>query len=186
MASVDFFLVGIKSTRLLQVSSGLINNKGPLAVVIFGARTFEVSILELFDSYLISKVKASKDDIFLGGEDFDNALLDYLMSEFIKTDEIDLTKDRLALSRLREAAEKAKIELSSSCETEINLPSITSDASCTKDLNITLTRSKFECLGLLFTSIVHRLAHQDRSSLLLIASFHGNRFTGLFTKIASS
>ncbi|MED6168889.1 hypothetical protein PIB30_015947 [Stylosanthes scabra] len=91
-------------------------------------------------------VKATNGDTFLGGEDFDNALLDFLVSEFKRTDNIDLSKDRLALQRLREAAEKAKIELSSTSQTEINLPFITADASGAKHLNITLTRSKFEAL----------------------------------------
>ena len=92
------------------------------------------------------QVKATNGDTFLGGEDFDNALLDYLVSEFKRTDNIDLSKDRLALQRLREAAEKAKVELSSTTQTEINLPFITADASGAKHFNITLTRSKFEYL----------------------------------------
>ncbi len=91
-------------------------------------------------------MKATNGDTFLGGEDFDNTLLDYLVSEFKRTEGIDLSKDRLALQRLREAAEKAKIELSSTTQTEINLPFITADASGAKHLNITLTRSKFESL----------------------------------------
>lgn len=91
-------------------------------------------------------MKATNGDTFLGGEDFDNALLDFLVSEFKRTEGIDLTKDRLALQRLREAAEKAKIELSSTSQTEINLPFITADSSGAKHLNITLTRSKFESL----------------------------------------
>jgi molecular chaperone DnaK (HSP70) len=91
-------------------------------------------------------VKATNGDTFLGGEDFDNALLDFLVSEFKRTEAIDLSKDRLALQRLREAAEKAKIELSSTTQTEINLPFITADASGAKHLNITLTRSIFESL----------------------------------------
>lgn len=82
----------------------------------------------------------------MGGEDFDNTLLDYLVSEFKRSDNIDLSKDKLALQRLREAAEKAKIELSSTSQTDINLPFITADASGAKHLNITLTRSKFEAL----------------------------------------
>lgn len=82
----------------------------------------------------------------MGGEDFDNTLLDFLVSEFKRTEGIDLSKDRLALQRLREAAEKAKIELSSTTQTEINLPFITADSSGAKHLNITLTRSKFETL----------------------------------------
>nr|AOM73720.1 ms4b-like protein [Brassica oleracea] len=92
------------------------------------------------------KVKATNGDTFLGGEDFDNTLLEYLVSEFKRSDNIDLTKDKLALQRLREAAEKAKIELSSTSQTEINLPFITTDDSGEKHLNITLTRSKFEAL----------------------------------------
>ncbi|TQD81521.1 hypothetical protein C1H46_032919 [Malus baccata] len=101
---------------------------------------------ETAEAYLGKSVKATNGDTFLGGEDFDNALLDFLVSEFKRTEGIELTKDRLALQRLREAAEKAKIELSSSSQTEINLPFITADASGAKHLNITLTRSKFESL----------------------------------------
>ncbi|PPD85562.1 hypothetical protein GOBAR_DD17485 [Gossypium barbadense] len=101
---------------------------------------------ETAEAYLGKGVKATNGDTFLGGEDFDNALLDFLVSEFKKTEGIDLSKDRLALQRLREAAEKAKIELSSTSQTEINLPFITADASGAKHLNITLTRSKFESL----------------------------------------
>lgn len=91
-------------------------------------------------------MKATNGDTFLGGEDFDNALLDFLVNEFKRTDGIDLSKDKLALQRLREAAEKAKIELSSTSQTEINLPFITADVSGAKHLTITLTRSKFESL----------------------------------------
>ena len=92
------------------------------------------------------QVKATNGDTFLGGEDFDNTLLEFLVSEFKRTEGIDLSKDRLALQRLREAAEKAKVELSSTTQTETNLPFITADASGAKHLNITLTRSKFEAL----------------------------------------
>ncbi|KAG5526164.1 hypothetical protein RHGRI_032447 [Rhododendron griersonianum] len=91
-------------------------------------------------------VKATNGDTFLGGEDFDNTLLEFLVGEFKRTEGIDLSKDKLALQRLRESAEKAKIELSSTSQTEINLPFITADASGAKHLNITLTRSKFEAL----------------------------------------
>lgn len=91
-------------------------------------------------------MKATNGDTFLGGEDFDSALLDYLVNEFKRTDKIDLSKDKLALQRLREAAEKAKVELSSTNQTEINLPFITADASGAKHFNITLTRSKLETL----------------------------------------
>lgn len=91
-------------------------------------------------------MKATNGDTFLGGEDFDNTLLEFLVSEFKRTEGIDLSKDKLALQRLRESAEKAKIELSSTSQTDINLPFITADASGAKHLNITLTRSKFEGL----------------------------------------
>ena len=91
-------------------------------------------------------MKATNGDTFLGGEDFDNTLLDYLVSKFKKSESIDLSKDRLALQRSREAVEKAKVELSSSSQTDVNLPFITTDASRAKHLNITLTHSKFENL----------------------------------------
>ncbi|KMT06952.1 hypothetical protein BVRB_6g152870 [Beta vulgaris subsp. vulgaris] len=91
-------------------------------------------------------VKATNGDTFLGGEDFDNALVEFLVSEFKKTDGIDLSQDKLALQRLREAAEKAKIELSSTTQTEISLPFVSADASGAKHFNMTLTRSRFESL----------------------------------------
>lgn len=91
-------------------------------------------------------MKATNGDTFLGGEDFDSALLDHLVNEFKRSDNIDLSKDRLALQRLREAAEKAKVELSSTTQTEINLPFISADAGGAKHFNVTLTRSKFESL----------------------------------------
>ena len=89
------------------------------------------------------QVKATNGDTFLGGEDFDNALLEFLVSEYKSTAGIDLANDRLALQRLRQAAEQAKIELSSTYETEIYLPYITADSTGAKHLNITLTRKKF-------------------------------------------
>ncbi|CAA6667536.1 unnamed protein product [Spirodela intermedia] len=116
----------------------------PTAAALSYGGTFDVSILEISNG--VFEVKATNGDTFLGGEDFDNALLDFLVGEFKRTESIDLSKDRLALQRLREAAEKAKIELSSTSQTEINLPFITADASGAKHLNITLTRSKFESL----------------------------------------
>ncbi|XVF09405.1 hypothetical protein REPUB_Repub07fG0089900 [Reevesia pubescens] len=94
----------------------------------------------------VFEVKTTNRDTFLGGEDFENSLLDYLVSEFKRADNIDLSKDRIALQRLQEAAENAKIELSSTSQTEINLPFINTDALGAKYLNITLTRSKFETL----------------------------------------
>jgi len=95
---------------------------------------------------LAFQVKATNGDTFLGGEDFDNALLQHLVDNFKKEQAIDLSSDRMALQRLREAAEKAKVELSSTPQTDINLPFITADASGAKHLNITLTRSKYEQL----------------------------------------
>ncbi len=115
-----------------------------IAVYDLGGGTFDVSILEIGDG--VFEVKATNGDTFLGGEDFDMRVLDYLATEFKKDSGIDLRNDKLALQRLKEAAEKAKIELSSSMQTEINLPFITADASGPKHLNIKLTRAKFESL----------------------------------------
>lgn len=117
---------------------------GIVAVYDLGGGTFDVSILEIGDG--VFEVKSTNGDTFLGGEDFDQRIIDYLADEFKKEQSIDLRKDRLALQRLKEAAEKAKIELSTSIQTEINLPFITADASGPKHLNIKLTRSKLEAL----------------------------------------
>ncbi|KAF5463177.1 hypothetical protein F2P56_019113 [Juglans regia] len=134
----------INEPTAAALSYGLNNKEGLVAVFDLGGGTFDVSILEISNG--VFEVKATNGDTFLGGEDFDNTLLEFLVSEFKRTDAIDLSKDRLALQRLREAAEKAKIELSSTSQTDINLPFITADASGAKHLNITLTRSKFEGL----------------------------------------
>ncbi|KAK9060320.1 hypothetical protein SSX86_021024 [Deinandra increscens subsp. villosa] len=134
----------INEPTAAALSYGSNNKEGLVAVFDLGGGTFDVSILEISNG--VFEVKATNGDTFLGGEDFDNAMLDFLVSEFKRTEGIDLTKDRLALQRLREAAEKAKIELSSTTQTDINLPFITADASGAKHLNITLTRSKFEAL----------------------------------------
>ena len=115
-----------------------------IAVYDLGGGTFDISILEIGDG--VFEVKSTNGDTFLGGEDFDIRLLNYLADEFKKDSGIDLKKDPLALQRLKEAAEKAKIELSSTQETEINLPYITADASGPKHLNIKLSRAKFETL----------------------------------------
>eukprot|EP01027_Heterolobosea_sp_BB2_P008436 GEZU01012514.1.p1 GENE.GEZU01012514.1~~GEZU01012514.1.p1 ORF type:complete len:656 (+),score=307.54 GEZU01012514.1:133-2100(+) len=115
-----------------------------IAVFDLGGGTFDISILEISGG--VFEVKATNGDTFLGGEDFDSALLSYLVDDFKKTSGIDLSKDSLAIQRLKEAAEKAKIELSSTLQTEINLPFITADASGAKHLNMTLTRSKFESI----------------------------------------
>ena len=119
-------------------------SNGSIVVYDLGGGTFDVSILELGDG--VFEVKATNGDTFLGGEDFDNRIIEYLVSEFKKDTGIDIRKDTMALQRLKEAAEKAKIELSSSLQTEINLPFLTADASGPKHLNIKLTRAKFESL----------------------------------------
>ncbi|KAM7263430.1 hypothetical protein ACFE04_001113 [Oxalis oulophora] len=134
----------INEPTAAALSYGMNNKEGLIAVFDLGGGTFDVSILEISNG--VFEVKSTNGDTFLGGEDFDNALLDFLVNEFKRTESIDLSKDKLALQRLREAAEKAKIELSSTTQTEINLPFITADSSGAKHLNITLTRSKFESL----------------------------------------
>jgi molecular chaperone DnaK len=115
-----------------------------IAVYDLGGGTFDVSILELGDG--VFEVKSTNGDTFLGGEDFDNAIVDYLISEFKKDNGIDLKSDKLALQRLKEAAEKAKIELSSAEQTDINLPFITADKTGPKHINIKMTRAKLEAL----------------------------------------
>ena len=115
-----------------------------IAVYDLGGGTFDISILEIGDG--VFEVKSTNGDTHLGGEDFDQRLVDYLAAEFKKEQGVDLTKDKLALQRLKEAAEKAKIELSSSQQTEINLPFITADQSGPKHLTMKLTRAKLESL----------------------------------------
>lgn len=115
-----------------------------IAVYDLGGGTFDISILEIGDG--VFEVKSTNGDTFLGGEDFDMRLVEYLVAEFKKDNGIDLKNDKLALQRLKEAAEKAKIELSSSQQTEINLPFITADASGPKHLTLKLTRAKLESL----------------------------------------
>jgi molecular chaperone DnaK len=118
--------------------------EGIYAVYDLGGGTFDISILEIGDG--VFEVKSTNGDTFLGGEDFDMRLVNYLADEFQKEQGIDLRRDKLALQRLKEAAEKAKIELSSTTQTEINLPFITADASGPKHLTIKLTRAKLEAL----------------------------------------
>jgi len=117
---------------------------GTIAVYDLGGGTFDISILEIGDG--VFEVKSTNGDTFLGGEDFDMRLVEYLADEFRREQGIDLKKDKLALQRLKEAAEKAKIELSSALQTEINLPYITADASGPKHLALKLSRAKFESL----------------------------------------
>jgi molecular chaperone DnaK len=119
-------------------------NTGTIAVYDLGGGTFDISILEIGDG--VFEVKSTNGDTFLGGEDFDMRIVDYLADEFKKESGIDLRSDKLALQRLKEAAEKAKIELSSATQTELNLPFITADASGPKHLTMKLTRAKLEAL----------------------------------------
>jgi molecular chaperone DnaK len=123
----------INEPTAAALAYGLDKTEGKtIAVYDLGGGTFDVSILEIGDG--VFEVKSTNGDTFLGGEDFDMRLVDYLADEFKKEKGIDLKKDKLALQRLKEAAEKAKIELSSSSQTEINLPFITADASGPKHL----------------------------------------------------
>jgi molecular chaperone DnaK len=117
---------------------------GTVAIYDLGGGTFDVSVLEIGDG--VFEVKSTNGDTFLGGEDFDSRIMDFLADEFKKEQAIDLRQDKLALQRLKEAAEKAKIELSSSTQTEVNLPFITADATGPKHLAIKLTRAKLESL----------------------------------------
>src|ERR1700709_1433315 len=117
---------------------------GTIAVYDLGGGTFDVSVLEIGDG--VFEVKSTNGDTFLGGEDFDNRIVDYLVDEFRKESGIDLRKDRLALQRLKDAAEKAKIELSSATQTEVNLPFVTADQNGPKHLAIKLSRAKLEAL----------------------------------------
>jgi molecular chaperone DnaK len=117
---------------------------GTIAVYDLGGGTFDISVLEIGDG--LFEVKSTNGDTFLGGEDFDKKIIDYLADEFKKEQGIDLRNDKLALQRLKEAAEKAKVELSSSVQTEVNLPFITADQNGPKHLNIKLTRAKLEAL----------------------------------------
>jgi molecular chaperone DnaK len=119
-------------------------NSGIIAVYDLGGGTFDVSILEIGDG--VFEVKSTNGDTFLGGEDFDNRIVEHLAAEFKKEQGIDLKNDTLALQRLKEAAEKAKIELSSASQTDVNLPFITADQNGPKHLNVTITRAKLEAL----------------------------------------
>ena len=115
-----------------------------IAVYDLGGGTFDVSVLEIQKG--VFEVKSTNGDTFLGGEDFDNRLVGYLVSEFKRDTGIDVTKDQMAMQRLKEAAEKAKCELSSSLQTDINLPYLTMDSSGPKHMSLKLSRSKFESL----------------------------------------
>ncbi len=131
-----------------------------IAVYDLGGGTFDVSILEIGDG--VFEVKSTNGDTFLGGEDFDDTVVDYLVSEFKKDSGIDLKTDKLALQRLKEAAEKAKIELSSATQTEINLPFITADKTGPKHINLKFTRAKLEAL---VESLVERTLEPCKTAL---------------------
>jgi molecular chaperone DnaK len=133
---------------------------GTIAVYDLGGGTFDISILEIGDG--VFEVKSTNGDTFLGGEDFDARIIDYLADEFRKEQGIDLRKDRLALQRLKEAAEKAKIELSSATQTEVNLPFITADQTGPKHLVIKLTRAKLEAL---VEELIQKTVEPCRSAL---------------------
>ena len=144
-------IAGLEVLRIINeptaaaLSYGMDKNDGKtIAVYDLGGGTFDVSILEIGDG--VFEVKSTNGDTFLGGEDFDMVLVDYLAGEFKKENSIDLKSDKMALQRLKEAAEKAKIELSSAAQTEINLPFITADAAGPKHMTMKLTRAKFESL----------------------------------------
>ena len=136
------------------------SESGTIAVYDLGGGTFDVSILEIGDG--VFEVKSTNGDTFLGGEDFDARIMEYLAEEFRKENAIDLRNDKLALQRLKEAAEKAKIELSSSGQTEVNLPFITADQNGPKHLNIKLTRAKLEAL---VDDLVERTVEPCRAAL---------------------
>jgi molecular chaperone DnaK len=144
-------IAGLEVLRIINeptaaaLAYGLDKQKtGTIAVYDLGGGTFDISILEIGDG--VFEVKSTNGDTFLGGEDFDMRLVSYLADEFQKEQGIDLRRDKLALQRLKESAEKAKIELSSTTQTEINLPFITADASGPKHMTMKLTRAKFEAL----------------------------------------
>ncbi|MGB9755524.1 MAG: molecular chaperone DnaK [Desulfurella sp.] len=142
IAGLDVLRI-INEPTASSLAFGLDTTKeGKVAVYDLGGGTFDISILEIADG--VFEVKSTNGDTFLGGDDFDRVLLDYLADEFKKENGIDLRSDPMALQRLKEASEKAKIELSSSLETEVNLPFITADATGPKHLVIKITRSKFE------------------------------------------
>ncbi|WP_018013294.1 molecular chaperone DnaK [Sinorhizobium medicae] len=144
IAGLDVLRI-INEPTAAALAYGLDKKEGKtIAVYDLGGGTFDISVLEIGDG--VFEVKSTNGDTFLGGEDFDMRLVEYLASEFKKEQGIDLKNDKLALQRLKEAAEKAKIELSSSQQTEINLPFITADASGPKHLTMKLSRAKFESL----------------------------------------
>ena len=135
----------INEPTAAALSFGLDKTEGKvIAVYDLGGGTFDISLLEISGG--VFEVKATNGDTALGGEDFDLKLQEYLIGEFKRTQRMDITKDKLALQRVREAAEKAKIELSSTNQTEVNLPYLSADATGPKHLQVVLTRAKYESL----------------------------------------
>lgn len=160
-------IAGLEVLRIINeptaaaLAYGLEKKKsGMIAVYDLGGGTFDVSILELGEG--VFEVKSTNGDTFLGGEDFDKRIVDYLADEFRKAQGIDLRQDRLALQRLKEAGEKAKIELSSAAQTDINLPFITADQAGPKHLDIRLTRAKLEAL---VDDLIQRTSEPCRAAL---------------------
>ena len=160
-------IAGLEVLRIINeptaaaLAYGLDKKKsGTIAVYDLGGGTFDVSVLEIGDG--VFEVKSTNGDTFLGGEDFDSRIIDFLAEEFKREQGIDLRSDKLALQRLKEAAEKAKIELSSTTQTEVNLPFITADASGPKHLNVKLTRAKLEAL---VDDLVRRTIEPMRAAL---------------------
>ena len=160
-------IAGLEVLRIINeptaaaLAYGLDKKSGQkIAVYDLGGGTFDVSILEIGDG--VFEVKSTKGDTFLGGEDFDDSIVDYLVTEFKKDNGIDLKNDKLALQRLKEAAEKAKIELSSATQTEINLPFITADKTGPKHLNLKFTRAKLEAL---VSSLIERTLKPCKTAL---------------------
>jgi molecular chaperone DnaK len=160
-------IAGLEVLRIINeptaaaLAYGLEKKKtGTIAIYDLGGGTFDVSVLEIGDG--VFEVKSTNGDTFLGGEDFDARIIDFLCDEFKKDQGIDLRNDRLALQRLKEAAEKAKIELSSSVQTEVNLPFITADQSGPKHLSVKLTRAKLEAL---VDDLVQRTVEPCRKAL---------------------
>ena len=172
-------IAGLEVLRIINeptaaaLAYGLDKKEGKtIAVYDLGGGTFDISVLEIGDG--VFEVKSTNGDTFLGGEDFDMRLVNYLADEFKKDQGIDLRGDKLALQRLKEAAEKAKIELSSATQTEINLPFITADASGPKHLTMKLTRAKFEAL---VEDLVQKTVGPCRAALK-DAGPHGRRDRG--------
>ncbi len=160
-------IAGLEVLRIINeptaaaLAYGLDKKNGQkIAVYDLGGGTFDVSILEIGDG--VFEVKSTNGDTFLGGEDFDDEIVNYLINEFKKDNGIDLRNDKLALQRLKEAAEKAKIELSSATQTEINLPFITADKTGPKHLNLKFTRAKLEAL---VSSLVERTLEPCKTAL---------------------